>query len=75
MNGAVYLLEQISTMEKQYCKVGSITPIAATADPATLLEYQYQLFLEKASQMKNTQLGDFFETKAQRIKKALENLV
>jgi hypothetical protein len=62
-------------MEKQYCKVGSVTPITATANPTDLLEYQYQVFLEKASQMKNTQLGEFFETKAQRIKKALESLV
>jgi hypothetical protein len=62
-------------MEKQYCKVGSVTPIAATANPTTLLEYQYQVFLEKATQMKNTNLGEFFETKAQRVKKVLETLV
>ncbi|MFS4416695.1 hypothetical protein [Maribacter sp. 2307ULW6-5] len=62
-------------MEKQYCRVGSVTPLAATTDAVHLLEHQYQLFLEKASMMKNTQLGEFFENKAQKIKKALENLV
>lgn len=63
-------------MEKQYCKVGSVKPIAASADIITLLEYQYQNFLDKASHMQtNTQLGDFFEQKAQKIKRTLENLM
>jgi hypothetical protein len=63
-------------MEKQYCKVGSVTPIAANADIITLLEYQYQNFLDKASNIQtNSQLGEFFELKAQKIKKILENLV
>ncbi|SNR31615.1 hypothetical protein SAMN04488009_1214 [Maribacter sedimenticola] len=63
-------------MEKQYCKVGTVKPIAAEADIITLLEYQYQNFLEKASNMPtNTQLGEFFEQKAQKIKRTLENLV
>jgi len=64
-------------MEKQYCKVGRVTPIAANADAITVLEYQYQNFLEKASNIKysNTKLGDFFEQKAKKIQKALENLV
>ncbi len=63
-------------MEKQYCKVGSVKPIAATTDIITLLEYQYQNFLDKASNMQsNTQLGEFFEQKAQKIKRILENLV
>ncbi|MFS4467284.1 hypothetical protein [Maribacter sp. 2210JD10-5] len=64
-------------MEKQYCKVGTVTPMAANADAITVLEYQYQNFLDKASNIKysNTQLGEFFELKAQKLKKALENLV
>lgn len=63
-------------MEKQYCKVGSVKPIAANADIITLLEYQYQNFLDKASNMQtNTHLGEYFEQKAQKIKKILENLV
>jgi len=63
-------------MEKQYCKVGSVTPIAANTDIITLLEYQYQNFLDKASKRQaNSQLGEFFEQKAQKIKKTLEDLV
>ncbi|TLP80458.1 hypothetical protein [Maribacter sp. ACAM166] len=63
-------------MEKQYCKVGSVKPIAANADIITLLEYQYQNFLDKATTMQtNSKLGEFFEQKAQKIKKTLENLV
>ncbi|MFS4456171.1 hypothetical protein [Maribacter sp. 2304DJ31-5] len=64
-------------MEKQYCKVGTVTPIAATADAITVLEYQYQIFLDKASNMKycDTRLGEFFEHKAQKLKGILENLV
>lgn len=63
-------------MEKQYCKVGSVKPIAANSDIITLLEYQYQNFIDKASNMQsNNHLGEFFEQKAQKIKKALENLV
>ncbi len=64
-------------MEKQYCKVGTVTPIAAKADAITMLEYQYQNFLNKATNMQysNTNLGEFFEQKAVKIKKALEQLV
>ncbi|MBQ4914338.1 hypothetical protein J8L85_07825 [Maribacter sp. MMG018] len=64
-------------MEKQYCKVGSVTPITAKADAVTMLEYQYQNFLDKASNIEhtNTKLGDFFEQKAKKLQKALESLV
>ncbi|MFT5737424.1 MAG: hypothetical protein ACI9SG_001773 [Maribacter sp.] len=64
-------------MEKQYCKVGTVTTIAAKADAITMLEYQYQNFVDKASniQYSNTKLGDFFELKARKIKKALAELV
>lgn len=64
-------------MEKQYCKVGTVTPIAAKPNVITLLEYQYQNFVDKASKMKysNTKLSEFFEQKAQKIQKSLENLV
>ena len=73
----VYLLRtKLSIMEKQYCKVGSVKPIAANADIITLLEYQYQNFLDKASnRQSNNQLEEFFEKKAQKIKRILENLV
>lgn len=64
-------------MEKQYCKVGTVTHIAGKADAITMLEYQYQNFMDKASniQYSNTKLGEFFELKAQKIQKALEDLV
>lgn len=65
------------TMENQYCRVGAITPISNDQLAITLLEYQYQNFMDKASDIKyaNTRLGEFFENKAQQIKKILENLV
>ena len=64
-------------MEKQYCKVGSSTPIVANPDALTKLEYQYQNFMEKATSMQysDTKLVEFFEQKAQKLKKLLENLV
>ncbi|MFH6602064.1 hypothetical protein ACEZ3G_01135 [Maribacter algicola] len=64
-------------MEKQYCKVGTVTPIAANRNSIHLLEYQYQSFLEKASNMEytDTKLVEFFEQKAQKIKKVLEKMM
>lgn len=73
---SVYLPELIcKTMENQYCKVGTITPIAADRNMIHLLEYQYQNFLEKASNMNDAKLVAFFELKASKIKRVLENLV
>lgn len=64
-------------MEKQYCKVGSVTPITSGSQAISILEYQYQRFMEKASSIKyaNTTLGEFFEYKAKKIEKTLEGLV
>lgn len=64
-------------MEKQYCKVGAVTPIVADSDAKTLLEYQYQNFLDKANNLEyaDTKLVEFFEQKAQKIKKILENII
>lgn len=64
-------------MEKQYCKVGSVTPMTANSNVIMLLEYQYQNFLDKASNMEYTdaKLVEFFELKAKKIQKLLENLV
>ena len=66
-----------TTMENQYCKVGAVTPIAANRNAIHLLEYQYQNFLDKASNLEYTdaKLIEFFEQKAQKIKKMLENLM
>lgn len=64
-------------MENQYCKVGAVTPIAANRNAIHLLEYQYQNFLDKASNLEYTdaKLIEFFEQKAQKIKKVLENMM
>ncbi len=64
-------------MENQYCRVGTITPMSNERLAVTLLEYQYQNFMDKATDIKyaNTRLGEFFENKAQQMKKILENLV
>ena len=64
-------------MEKQYCKVGSVTPMTSGNQAIALLEYQYQSFMEKATNIKysNTKLGDFFERKAKRVQKLLEEMV
>lgn len=76
INPSVYLPELIyKTMENQYCKVGSVTPIAAKRNMIHILEYQYQNFLDKASDINDAQLVAFFELKANKIKRVLENLV
>ena len=64
-------------MENQYCKVGSVTPITANRNVISLLEYQYQNFLEKAGNLEYTdkKLVEFFEHKAQKIQKILENMM
>ncbi|SHJ23919.1 hypothetical protein [Pseudozobellia thermophila] len=64
-------------MENQYCKVGQVTSIAADRNAINLLEHQYQSFLEKASSLEYTdaRLVEFFEQKAQKIKKILENMM
>ncbi|MRI02074.1 hypothetical protein GH721_16130 [Kriegella sp. EG-1] len=60
-------------MEKQYCKVGTITPMTTGEQAIALLEYQYQSFKERASS--NTNLSEYFEQKAVKIQKVLEKLV
>ena len=63
-------------MENQYCKVGQVTPIAANRNAITLLQYQYQNFLDKANlEYTDAKLVEFFEQKAQKIKKIMENMV
>lgn len=65
------------TMENQYCKVGTVTPITTGNHAISILEYQYQSFMEKASNLEVTdsRLVEFFELKAEKIKRILENLV
>ncbi len=65
------------TMNNQYCKVGAITPITSGRHAVALLEYQYQNFMQKASDLTYTdaKLREFFEQKAIKIQKTLESLV
>lgn len=65
------------TMENQYCKVGSVTPITAHGNVISLLEFRYQNFLDKARNLEYTdsKLVEFFELKALKIQKILENLI
>ena len=64
-------------MDNQNCRVGSVTPLTAKSNIITILEYQYQNFMEKASNLEYTdaKLVEFFEQKAQKIQRTLENLV
>jgi len=59
-------------MENQYCKVGATTPISSGRQTIALLEYQYQKFIERASTDSN--LSEYFENKAKKIQKILNNL-
>jgi len=61
-------------MEKQYCKVGSVTPMTSGRHAIAMLEFQYQNFLEKAA-TGDAALKEYFEQKAQKLNKILENLV
>ena len=65
------------TMDNQYCKVGAITPITSGHQALAQIEYQYQNFLNKASDFKTSddKLAAFFELKARKLKKVLENIV
>ena len=64
-------------MENQYCRVGAVKPITNGAQAISILEYRYQMFLEKASSIgkMDQRLADFFEAKANGIKKILESLI
>ncbi len=63
-------------MENQYCKVGAVTPILKGNQSIAILQYRYENFLSKAmdANYMGTTLGEFFELKAQNIKKILEDL-
>jgi len=61
-------------MNSQYCRVGTVTPITKNAQAVDVLEYQYQVFLEKAANA-DVHLMEFFEAKAKKIRRVLEELV
>lgn len=62
-------------MEPQHCKVGTVTALSAMANAVTVLETQYQNFMDKANAYSDTHLVEFFEAKALKIRKILEKLV
>lgn len=72
----VYLLKT-GAMNKQFCKVGAIHPLAEGRQGIALLENQYQYFLDRAAEVKatNAQFGDFLERKAQKIERLLDSLL
>lgn len=61
-------------MNNQYCKVGSTTPITQVNQAMTVLEFQYHNFMEKATSEMDTKLTEFFEAKANGLKKILHDL-
>jgi hypothetical protein len=63
-------------MENQYCKVGSVSPMNSGTKEIGLLEYQYQSFMDKATNYKYTdsKLAEFFELKAIKIQKIIQTL-
>lgn len=62
-------------MKNQYCKVGAVTPLTSNRQAISILEFQYQNFMFKASNINDAKLVEFFESKAKKVQKILENLV
>lgn len=64
-------------MSKQYCKVGSTTPLSNEKGMVSLLESRYNQFIERANQIANAnpKMGEFFQFKAMKIQRTLEKLV
>ena len=75
--GRIFVRTKNVTMDNQYCKVGAITPITSGQKALALIEFQYHNFLSKASDFKTTddKLAAFFELKARKLKKLLENFL
>ncbi|MCK0190216.1 hypothetical protein [Arenibacter sp. F20364] len=63
-------------MENQYCKVGSVSPRSQVTQEISLLEYQYQSFMDMATSKKHvdSKLAEFFELKAVKIQKIIQTL-
>lgn len=63
-------------MNNQFCKVGATTPITSGSNALNILEYRYQVFLEKAKEATsmNNQLEGFFKRKAEAFKNILDSL-
>lgn len=72
----IFVRTKKKAMENQYCRVGTVTPIDQGRQAIALLEFRYQNFMEKASNMEyyDARLREFFEQKALKIQKVLESL-
>ena len=71
----IFVGTNLMKMQKQYCKVGAVTPITSGNHAISTLEVRYASFLQKASESQlNPNLGEFFKRKAEQIRKVLESL-
>ncbi|MBU2996904.1 hypothetical protein KO500_10680 [Cellulophaga baltica] len=63
-------------MKNQYCKVGAVQPINSEAQSIKRIENLLQNFTNKSSNLKyaNTKLGEFFQSKAEKFEKLLNDL-
>ncbi len=63
-------------MLQQNCKVGNITPIEGLNEAFSILESRYQHFSELAARSLNKDplRGEFFQAKAEQLKKLLDEL-
>ena len=63
-------------MLQQNCKVGNITPIEGLNEAFSILESRYQHFSELAARSPNKDplRGEFFQAKAEQLKKLLDEL-
>ena len=64
-------------MEKQHCKVGATHTLDSGVNGLDLLEDQLRHFNQKAAEAARTgsAMKDFFEQKAQKIQKLLQDFV
>lgn len=64
-------------MEKQYCKVGAIHPMADSLQGLQILENHYHHFIRKAEEATtgNGNLREFFEGKARKFQQLIQELV
>lgn len=62
-------------MNNQYCKVGNTTPITQVNRALSVIELQYHTFVEKATAGVDSKFTEFFEAKANGLRKVLDELV
>ncbi len=60
-------------MKTQFCKIGATNSLSRTETTDISMVNQYEVFLRRAFEHKNTPLQEFFELKARKIKRILES--